>query len=399
LILHRAAWVLPIAAPPIRDGWVAVSDGRVAAVGGPLDREPDGVSEVSHRTERRAILPGLVNAHVHLELSWARGTVPPAASMPAWASAFIARRRAQEHEPPVSIEDLRAIRAFGTSLVGDVTNTLSTYEPLAASDLHAAVFFEQLGFKSRDPAAQAAAAQHQIDTLPRAQKVRVHVVPHAPYSVSLELLRAIGNLHPGVVSLHLGESREEVQFLKDGTGPWRTLLEQLGAWDERWMPPACGPVEYIARAGLLNERLLAVHGVQLTDAELARVAAAGGTLVACPRSNLWTGAGAAPIARFYASGVRVAIGTDSLASVDDLNVFSELAAMKAAAPGVPAARLLESATRIGAEALGFSRELGTIAHGKRAELIAVRVPEGVEDVEEYLVGGIRAEEISWLAQD
>jgi imidazolonepropionase-like amidohydrolase len=73
--------------------------------------------------------------------------------------------------------------------------------------------------------------------------------------------------------------------------------------------------------------------------------------------------------------------------------------MKTAAPGVPAARLLESATRIGAEALGFSRELGTIAHGKRAELIAVRVPEGVEDVEEYLVGGIRAEEISWLAQD
>ena len=149
----------------------------------------------------------------------------------------------------------------------------------------------------------------------------------------------------------------------------------------------------------MNERLLAIHGVQLTDVELARLAAAGATLVACPRSNVWTGAGAPPIARFYASGVRVAVGTDSLASVDDLNVFSELAAMRAMAPGVPAARLLESATRVGAAALDFGRELGAIAPGMRAELIAVRVPEGVEDVEEYLVGGIRAGDISWLAQD
>ncbi len=401
MIVHRAAWVLPIAAPPIRDGWVAVSSGRIVALGGPRDRKPAASVELNERTDRRAILPGLVNAHVHLELGWARGAVPPAASMPAWASALIATRRAQDNvptEPTVTADDLRAVRAFGTSLVGEVTNTLSTYEPLSTSPLHAAVFFEQLGFRTGDAASKAAAAQRRIADLSHAPRLRAHVAPHAPYSVSPALLQAIGDLHPGVLSIHLGESLEEVQFLQEGTGAWRRLLDDLGAWDGSWTPPGCGPVEYLSRAGLLNERLLAIHGVQLTDVELARLAAAGATLVACPRSNVWTGAGAPPIARFYASGVRVAVGTDSLASVDDLNVFSELAAMRAMAPGVPAARLLESATRVGAAALDFGHELGAIAPGMRAELIAVRVPEGVEDVEEYLVGGIRAGDISWLAQ-
>ena len=97
-----------------------------------------------------------------------------------------------------------------------------------------------------------------------------------------------------------------------------------------------------------------MHGVQLTDEELSRLADAGATIVTCPRRNLWTGAEAAPVARFYRAGVRVAVGTDSLASVEDLNVFSELAAMRAAAPDVNASRLLESATRSGARSAGKS---------------------------------------------
>jgi 5-methylthioadenosine/S-adenosylhomocysteine deaminase len=94
--------------------------------------------------------------------------------------------------------------------------------------------------------------------------------------------------------------------------------------------------------------------------------------------------------------VRVAVGTDSLASVDDLNVFGELAAMRRLAPGIAAARLLRSATLDGASALGFGSELGSIEPGKRAELLAVRVPGEVEDVEEYLVSGIEADDIRWL---
>ena len=132
-----------------------------------------------------------------------------------------------------------------------------------------------------------------------------------------------------------------------------------------------------------------MHGVQLSEIELSRLAAAGATLVTCPRSNRWTGVGDPPASRFYRSGVRVAVGTDSLASVDDLNVFSELAAIRRLAPDVPARALLDSATRAGAEALGFEDAFGTIEPGKLAELIAVRVPAGVADVEEYLVSGIQ----------
>ena len=116
----------------------------------------------------------------------------------------------------------------------------------------------------------------------------------------------------------------------------------------------------------------------------------------CPRSNMWTGAGTPPIERFYASGVRVAIGTDSLASVVDLNLFAELAAVRRLAPGVPAARILESATLQGADALGFAADYGSIEPGKRADLIAVRIPRGLEDVEEYLLRGIEPDAIQWL---
>jgi cytosine/adenosine deaminase-related metal-dependent hydrolase len=400
LIVHRAAWVLPIAAPPIRHGWVAVEAGRIVALGGPSDREPRGSVDATEPVASRAILPGLVNAHVHLELSWMRGAVPPASSMPAWAANLIAERRTAVREPDAPIrEAIDDARRFGTALVGDVTNGLASYEALSNSPLRAAVFYEQLGFRTANPAAHAMRAQAELDSLRPQERLQLHVAPHAPYSVSPGLLQAIGALERSrIVSVHLGESPEELQFLRDGTGAWRALLEDLGAWDESWKCPGCGPVEYLARAGLLNERLLAVHGVHLTDEELARLAAAGATLVTCPRSNIWTGAGTPPIARFYESGVRVAIGTDSLASVDDLNLFTELAALRAIAPRLPASRIVESATRIGAEALGFASELGTIAAGKRAELIAVRVPEGVEDVEEYLVGGVAADAITWLTQ-
>ena len=124
--------------------------------------------------------------------------------------------------------------------------------------------------------------------------------------------------------------------------------------------------------------------------------AAGATLVTCPRSNRWVGAGSPPVDQFYASGVRVAIGTDSLASVEDLNLFSEMAQIRALGPDIPARAIVESATRIGAEALGFGEDYGTIEPGKRAALIAVRVPDGVDDVEEYLVSGIRPADVGWL---
>jgi cytosine/adenosine deaminase-related metal-dependent hydrolase len=400
LIVHRAAWVLPVSRPPIRDGWVAVEHGRIAAAGGPGSSPPSGGTVREEEPGWPAvILPGLVNAHTHLELSWMRGQVPPAQSMPEWVARLMSLRRSVGHEPAAPIaEAVRDVRRCGTAAVGDITNTLAAYGPLLDSDMSGCVFRELLGFNVQDAEGMVADAVAQLGQLTPAGWLRRAVVPHAPYSVAPALLRAIAGARrgDGPLSIHLAESAEEIEFLSTGAGPWRALLEDLGAWNPRWQPPRCGPVEYLDRCRLLNSALLAVHCVHTTDDELRRLAAAGATVVTCPRSNRWTGVGTPPIERFYASGVRVAIGTDSLASADDLNLFSELAAVRRAAPGVPAAAILESATRSGAAALGFESELGTIESGKRAELIAVRVPHGVTDVEEYLLGGIQPSDIGWL---
>ena len=260
------------------------------------------------------------------------------------------------------------------------------------------MFHELLGFKERD--GTLVDSTRALRAAAIAAGARVSLAPHAPYSTSLELCAAIraavNESAPPIMSVHLGESAEEVEFLETGSGPWRSMLELIGLWRDDWAIPACGPVAYLERHHLIDANTLVVHGVQFTDAALARLAALGATLVTCPRSNLWVGAGYPPIERFYRSGVKVAIGTDSLASVEDLNVFSELKLMRWLAPDVPAARILDSATLTGARALGLGKELGSLTPGKRAAMIAVQLPGAVDDVEEFLLSGIQPSQIELL---
>jgi aminodeoxyfutalosine deaminase len=197
--------------------------------------------------------------------------------------------------------------------------------------------------------------------------------------------------------VHLSESAEEVDFIRTGEGPWRELLQSLGTWTDEWKPPGTTPVAYLADAGFLDRRVLVVHGVQFTAADLARLAALGCSIASCPRSNRHVGVGSPPLEAFYAMDVSVAFGTDSLASVATLSLFDELAEARRIAPRVPARRLLESATRIGARALGFGDDFGTIEPGKRAALIAVQVPPHVKDVEEFLVSGVPPTAVSWVS--
>jgi cytosine/adenosine deaminase-related metal-dependent hydrolase len=291
----------------------------------------------------------------------------------------------------------------GTALVGDISNTLVTFDPLTRSDLGGVVFYELIRFNAPDARGFVEQASRQLDTLMPTERVRASLAAHAPYSVSPLVLRAIRDAvdrDPFLpCSVHVSESQEEVEFIQTGGGPWRALLEEIGSWDPAFVPPGGSPVEYLEDRGFLDERVLAVHGVQMTPTDLNRLAAKRTTLVTCPRSNGHTGAGAPPLEDFYASGVRVAIGTDSLASAPDLNVFAELATMRALAPTVPAAALLDSATRQGARALGFERDFGTIEPGRLARLLAVSLPPRVDDVEEYLVSGIRPEQIRWIASE
>jgi cytosine/adenosine deaminase-related metal-dependent hydrolase len=401
LTRYRAAWILPISEAPIHDGWIAIDHGRIAALGRRPSPDPAGAIDLGEV----AILPGLVNAHTHLELSYLRDEVPPASQFVKWVRGVMAaRRRRPDPRAPEILDALDAALAeavrCGTAVVGDISNTLVTVAPLIRSPLAAVVFYELIRFNAPDPRGFVDEATAALAALPASEHVRTSLAAHAPYSVAPLVLRAIREavdrepLAP--CSIHLSESVEELEFIRTGGGPWRALLDDVGSWDPLWVPPGGTPVQFLDESGFLDARVLAVHGVQVTDADLERLAARGATLVTCPRSNGHTGAGAPPIGDFYASGVRIAVGTDSLASTPDLNVFAELATMRALAPSVPARRLLDSATRQGARALGFDAEYGTIEPGKCARLVAVEIPADVEDVEEYLVSGIQPQQIRWV---
>jgi len=423
LTSFSADWILPISDAPLDGGVVTLDDGRIVSVA-------PGKSDADVALGRAVVLPGLVNAHTHLELSYLRGRIAPAARFLDWVRPMLAARQERSSIDDAAIlraaaQAIQEARATGTALVGDVTNTLATVFALADAGMPAHVFHELIGFGGVDVDKQVASARRAIDAVAGGavaddavtddavaydavaydaiavdRDVRLSLAPHAPYSVSPALFAAIRrdlDAHaPTVSTVHLGESPEEVEFLKSGAGPWRTLLEDLGVWNDQWEAPQSSPVEYLAEMGLLTASMLAVHGVQFDGADLDRLRTLGVTLVSCPRSNRYVGVGSPPLEAFYAMDVEVAFGTDSLASVDDLNMFSELAEARRIAPKVPARTLLRSATLTGAGALGFGDQFGSIEPGKRAALIAVRVPEGVSDVEEYLVSGIQPSAIQWL---
>jgi cytosine/adenosine deaminase-related metal-dependent hydrolase len=409
MTVYRAAWICPIDRPPIKDGWIAIDRGRILGVGTaqshPRAAAPAHPSALapSHDLGRVAVMPGLINAHIHLELSYLRGRVPPAAKFTEWVKQLIMIRggveKADDPKVLAGIDDaIKELRASGTVAVGDISNSLASAAPMARAGLPGVIFHEHLGFKERDGqlieksrAARAAAAS---------AGVRVSLAPHAPYSTSPELFRAVraavDELQHPIMSVHLGESAEEVELLAHGTGPWRGMLEFIKAWRDDWPIPACGPVEYLDGLGVLDAKTLVIHGVQFKGDALERLAAIGATVVTCPRSNQWVGVGYPPIAAFYLSGVAVAVGTDSLASVEDLNLFSELKTMRMLAPGVPARTLLQSATITGARALGLEDEFGTLSPGKRAAMIAVDLEDAEGNVEEYLVSGITPSQIQPL---
>jgi cytosine/adenosine deaminase-related metal-dependent hydrolase len=400
MTVYRAMWICPIDRPAIRDGWIAVEDGRIVAVGEAGEPAPGGAAQDLGAT---ALLPGLINAHTHLELSWLRGRVPPATSFVQWMTRLFALRRRPERIDDLAVRAAAAdaageARDTGTVAVGDISNSLAAVDALIEAGLDGLVFHEFVGFNERDGRLvdETAGARRTA----RERGARVSLAPHAPYSVSTELFQAIraavDRWDPPITSVHLAESREEVEMLVRGTGPWPGMLRAVGAWREGWQAPGVGPVEYLDRMGIIDGRTLVVHAVQVDDAALERLAERGATVVTCPRSNQWVGVGAPPVQRFYRSGVNVAVGTDSLASAADLNLFGELEAMRWLAPDVPARELLKSATLVGARALGLDAQLGTLAPGKRATVAAVTLAGPVSDVEEYLVGGIEPPQVELL---
>jgi aminodeoxyfutalosine deaminase len=371
MIAHVSKWVLPVSGPPIRDGAVVAAGGRIVA-GGPAAVVLTGFTGLICDHGDGAILPGLVNCHVHLEFSALAGKVPPQARWEDWLDATLA---AQGALSPAEVEagigcGVDALRQAGTILVGEVTNTGASWPFLTTGPLAYHLFYECLGFDL----VEAFELPEKFPWFGRpevAAAAWVSAAAHAPYSVSAALFRAVAAWNTarlGLQTVHLAESQAEIDFLARGNGFFEGLLQRRGRWVPDFQPPGPDAAAYLEGLGFLGPRTLAVHGAQLSAADCGRLAETKTWLVLCPRANRYTGAGIPPVPELLKAGVNLGLGTDSLAGNWDLNLFGEMLWLHRNFPACPGDYWLRLGTLNGALALGRDREFGSLTPGRQAAL-------------------------------
>lgn len=333
------------------------------------------------------VLPGLTNAHTHVELSAQAGTIPRAeatslleadeSAFLRWAGALVAARPTYDAAALAAgrAAGAEALAGFGTVLVGDVTNEASTVPALHAAGLEGCIFHEVFGWNAERLAAALGAILEQLpgrkaDFL--AHGFRYAPVPHTPYTTApaaIDRLRALAG--DAVGAIHFLEHAAERRALEGGDGPAAAWLAKLGLADLPW--PRQRALDYAASLGLLDGKTLLVHLTVARPEEFARVAAAGNPVVLCPRSNRYILGFLPNLPAAVAAGVPLALGTDSWASNDDLDVLGEVAALAEAYPAVPLEILYTAATSGGARALGFP-DRGHFGVGARPRPFAVALP-------------------------
>ncbi len=279
----------------------------------------------------------ILNAHTHLELGCLAHLCPGRggnAFVP-WIGALIAARHeiSASGELPFqrsAEEGIAQLLASGVATVGDISATGASVEPLLASDLSGVVYLEVLGMDRESARRHLRERQRRIDALRRRETaggVRVGLSIHAPYSCHPELFRegaAWCWAESVPLCVHVGESRAERDLLQTGAGGFSALPNVFNVAD---VPaPGCSPVAYLQDLGVLEAQPLLVHCVQVDSADIARIAAAGAAVAHCPRSNRLLQCGRMPLEQMLAAGVKVYLGTDSLASSPSLDVREEAAA-------------------------------------------------------------------------
>lgn len=313
----------------------------------------------------RVLLPGFINAHVHLDLTALGGSDLPKSGFVLWARALMAERSGwtpEDHRRSVRDGVAKGLAA-GTTAVGDIDGTGAA---LAAAELPGIAFQETMGFEPEVAAARASEVADRIDRS-SARELRPGLSPHAPTSCSPDLYRALDALasrRRWRLSTHVAETLEELELLRSGQGPFRELLEDLGKLPEDWRPPGCSPIAALARQGVLRPEMLLVHANYLEDGDIDSIAGAGCSVVYCPRSHAWFGHDPHPWPRLRQSGVTVALGTDSLASNDSLSMLDEVRHL--AGLGCDPETAFEMATLGGAAALGHEGG-GSLRDGARAD--------------------------------
>jgi cytosine/adenosine deaminase-related metal-dependent hydrolase len=389
-----ADWVFPVDGPPLRQGAVTIRGERIVAVG------PRG-GRVDHDLRNAAVLPGLVNAHTHLDLTGLRGRCEPIVFKPvrslfstifrhdaphelskvdftAWLRAVIRHRR---RRGPARVEaDIRAglvesIRR-GTTLLGDISAGGRSWPVLAAAPISSVVFHELLGLTEARANEALREGCAWLASQPATDSCRPGLSPHAPYSVRASLFAAVAALRPAPpVAVHLAESRAELALLASHTGPFVPFLEELGVWDPAGLVRDAGEVLRLFTAPAPR---LFIHGNYLDPT--ARLPP-GSSLVYCPRTHGAFGHDRSPpLPELLKAGVNVALGTDSLASNPDLDVLTEARWVRSQYRELPGETILAMATQAGAQALGWENETGTLTPGKLADLVVLDLREEADEL-------------------
>ncbi len=401
-------WVVPVSSPPIAGGAVLVRDTEIAAVGPAAElraRYPD--EEVSEHPGC-ALLPGLINAHTHLDYSAFLG-IRRSGGFMRW---IIRLTRARMR---LDSEDLAASALWGAheclrqgvTSIADTSFGGSTVALAArAAGLRARVYLEVFGLDDdRLPEtlerletalarARAASGANRAGDADGAggghgfeDRVEWGVSPHATYTVSQPLYREVARFarRSGLrMATHVAESKTEVRLSNGGAG-LATLVYGAASLltGGRWRLPSKRPLQYVAETGALGTDMLVVHAVQMDGADIKTLAASGAPVAHCPRSNENLGCGIAPVAAMKAAGVVVALGTDSLASNDGLDMLAEMRAaleashsraQKADTEALLPSEILRMATLDGARALGWEARAGSLEVGKRADITVVSLP-------------------------
>ncbi len=321
--------------------------------------------------QNSVLMPGLINAHIHLEL-------PPLSSgiashtFPDWVlSLILAKKDLSEKDYTTAVADnISVLVKSGTTTVGEICTHGVSPALLKLNRLRAIVFHEIIGMGQR--------AQFRLPLWSRSTLVQAGCSPHSPYTVSEQILRSLSKLSRQRsirIAVHLAESMDEIRLLQRKKSGIEKIY-QFAKWDVSWAPKGSSPVEYLKRIGFLSPRLLAVHCVQLTERDIGLLKKSSTAVAHCPRSNRGLGVGRMPLKRILDAGITVGLGTDSLASVPTLSMWDEMryAYKIHRQDGVSAEDIFKLATIGGAKALGMDKEIGTIQRGKKADLIAVPLP-------------------------
>jgi cytosine/adenosine deaminase-related metal-dependent hydrolase len=364
----RARWVLPIDRPPIEGGYVSHAGGRITAIGAsaPNAGAVEDLGDV-------VLMPGLVNAHTHLEFSDLVAPLgEPGMPLPAWIRLVIGERKRGQRDPAAAIAaGFAESLASGVTSVGEISTAAADAYAVAAARPTIVSFQESIGFSAQRVDSALADVQQRFERAPRPAGFS----PHAPYTVHPRLLERIvaSAITLGApVAMHLAESREELQLLAEGAGDFADLLDERSMWDPTAISRGTRPMDYLS-ALAKAPRSLVIHGNYLAADEITLLGARRDrmSIVYCPRTHAFFGHEPYPLSQMLLAGARVVLGTDSRASNPDLDMLAEIRAATARHPDVSGADFLEMATLSAAEALGIGQDVGSLTPGKRADLIAL----------------------------